>query len=829
MGATRNLDGAIYAPDLPWNTYVPEDLGPVIMSFIEDHEPFFRWWAQVWFENFQFLFGNQNIRWSRKNGFALDYDNLRQKMQSTSMRAQTNISRVVVEALASMIYSNLPSWEVEAMDESSLKGKRWKKICQKLLDCLMVRLSMDQEFAVAAVHYVLFGQFAWKFDWRPSAGSLIEIPRWRKTEIPQFSTYMAPNPFTGGLIETTTPITDERGNQQKQEGWEPIVDEFGRQIVNKVFSGGAEVRTLSPLEYRRGIGTYGMHKTRYVQDFRLVDYDQFLEETKNIPGATKAYKRIRPVYSEPRIYNMAIRHFMRMQFTTPPTLDEAFRGGRSIFKSSLFKYKVLVVEHYDAPHSEKWPEGRRTIVCNGDVTHVTKPSYTVPGRMDGWHPYVEAQWLNVAPSSIAAGPVNDVIRKNRELDIKDSLIATSVRRNMGSQLLVKSGSGIDPQRLTGEPGVAHEVSDPYGARYLHDDLPIPPVIAALRQADKDDVYEVSGAGEALRGQPSSGASSGYQEKQREEREEKRLAPARKNFRSAAERGGEKLIYCLKANVVRLEDDMMGYMKRSAAGEYTPQDVIAFLSTPLDFGVDIKIKESSMAYKSRATIQASLMELAGGPAAQRIQGSAKVLDRFLKQFDGGETLRDSSAAHRDRAERENEAFLDFMRLGPNAEGVSWPKVMFEDDDDIHLEDHGEFAVQNAEALLQNDWLMLQFLIHVEHHRLQKQEKGGELMPGTALQTGNMMGAAKQAAAPTVTTIYQKSMMDQANQQQQQQQPQQGPAQPPRGPRQAQPKAPNPQAPQGQAQAPQAPRTTGGRTNPQAPSGATQPAMARGGLR
>lgn len=816
MTALSYAHTGIYAQDLPWNVYEPERLGQTVMQFVEDHEPFFRWWAQVWYENFQFLFGNHNIRWSRKYGFAVDYDFLRQQTANFGMRSQTNISRVVVEALASLIYSNMPEWDVEAMDDSSLKGKRFKKISQKLLDCLMTRLCMDQEFAMAAVQYVLFGQFAFKADWDFAGGSQIEVPRWKKVKSAKFTDYMAPNPFTGGLIEVPTPILDSRGMPIIEDRWEAVVDEMGRQIIDRMFTGDVGVRTLTPLEYRRELGSAGMHKTRWIQEFRLLDYDQFMDEYEDVPGATRAFKKVRPLQANAQIYSFAVRHFLRMQFTTPPTIDDAFRRANSVFKSSMFRHKVLVVEHYDKPHRRKWKKGRRIVVCNGDATHVGEPTYMVDGKLDGWHPYVEAQWMNVAPSSIAPGPMNDVTRKNRELDIKDSLRATAVRRNMGSQLLVSSAAGIDLQKLTGEPGVGHMVNDINGARWLHDDLPLPPVLTQLREQDKEDVYEVSGAGDALRGAPSTGATSGYQEKQREEREEKRLAPARKSFEFAVGRLGEKLIFCMKQNVIRLDPSIMGFLRRSAAGEFTTQDVIAFLSGPMTFGIDIKVKKSSMALKSRATMQATLMELAKGPLGQRLGMDAKVLDRFLKYFDV-ETLRDDSRVHRDRAERENESFQDFLRLGPDAEGLMWPTVMFEDDDDIHEGDHALWALQNAEELLSNEWMLLRFLQHMETHRLQRQEKTGEVGPGTSLQTANMQAAARQVPAPNVQTIHQQSIMKQQQQAQQQQQ------------QQAQPQsaaAARP-APGGQQQAPQAPRP-GGRTDPQAPSGNTPPAMSKGGI-
>lgn len=809
-----------FAPDLPWNTFDPEQLGPTIMTHVQDHEPFFKRWAQVWYENFQFLFGNHNFKWSRKYGFAVDYDTLRDTVGS-ALRTNTNLARPIVESLASFMFGNLPTWTANPMDESSIKGKRHKKIVEKLLDAYMHRLLMHKEFLTAAVCYVIFGQFGGYIGWKRNAGSILEIPRYQKIKMPLYSTYMAPNIYTGGLIEVPTMMTDPMGNPMMEERWEAVMDHMGRQIIDKVFAGDVGFDVLTPFEYRRELGTYGMHKTRFVQRFRLMDYDDFLDEVKDLPGATKEFKRVRPIYSDPTIYSMAVRHFMRMQFTCPPSLEDGAGREGGLFKSSLFKYKVFVVDHFDRPHPDKWEKGRRAIVANGVCTHVTEPDYNT-NKMDGWHPFIEAQWLTATPNSIAAGPMNDVIRKNKELNVKDTLIATAVRRNMGSQLLVKTGSGIDPNKLTGEPGVAHEVSDPFAARWLHDDMPIPPVLARLRELDKEDVYESTGAVEALRGQPSTGASSGYQEKQREEREEKRLTPAKNGFEYAISGAGEKMVACLKANALRLDDSVIGFLKRSGAGEFTIEDVVAFLTTPLEYGIDIAVDKSSMAIKSKATEQATLVELAGGPLAQRLAQDAKVLDEYLKRFDA-EALRDSSAPHRDRATRENEVFLDMLRLGPNVEGIPRPIVVFEDDDVIHMAEHAEMFIKNFEEYRNNEAMMLAYMEHQERHRIQHKEKTGELMPGTSLETGQMMSQAVKTAKPTVQTIY---MNTQLQQQQKSMQPQQ--PQPP------QQQAPNPAAPQGNAQAPQAPRRPrapgggGGTIDPNAPSQSTPTAASRGGL-
>jgi hypothetical protein len=816
-------NAALWAKDLPWNCFTPDQLGPVVMGFVNDHEPFFRRWAEVWYENYQFLFGNHNVKWSRKYGFAVDQDFLRRDAGG-AMRANTNIARVVVEALASFVYGNVPEWIAEAMQESSIKGKSYAKIAQRILECYNERILLHKELKTAAIAYALFGQVGMEVEWNRRAGQLLEIPRYNKTQKPSYSTYMAPNPVTGGLIEIPTPIVGPDGQPIMETTWEAVRDPKGRQIVDKVFSGDVGVNVLTPFEYRRQIGTYGMHKTRYVQRFKLLDYDEFLDTYKNIEGKTPKFQGIRPVYSDPLVYQMAIRHFMRMQFTAPPSVNDGFRRTQNVFKSSLFRYKVFVVEHWDHPHEDKWPLGRRVVVANGECVAITAPDYST-NKQDGWHQLVEAQWMSAAPNSISAGPTNDVIRKNKELNVKDSLIATAVRRNMGSELLVKVGSGYDPQKKTGEPGNIQEVNDVMGARWLHDDMPIPPVMATLRDQDKNDVYETSGAGDALRGQPSPGTSSGYQEKQREEREEKRLGPARKEFEDMVSGVGEKLLSCLKANVMHLDDSVMGFMKRAAAGEFSTQDVVSFLSNSLGFGVDIKVKKSSMVIKSRATKQATLQELAGGALGQRLSQDAKVLDEYLKEFDA-DTFRDSSAPHRDRANRENEVFLDMLRLGPDTEGMPKPLVILEDDDLIHMAEHDECLVKNFEEFRNNPEMMQAFLEHKERHRLQYEEKKGALMPGASNQTATMMGMAQQSALPTVQTVYLDTSMRNQQQAQMQQQPAQGqqPGQP--GPAGGgQQKAPNPKAPQAPRQ-PSGPGGGAGKIDPNAPSQNTP--AAKGGM-
>lgn len=747
-----------YAKLLPWNCFDPDELGPCVTQFMQTQDIFYRRWAQKWFENFQFLFGNGDLRWSSKYGFAIDSDPMLAKTPTTYTKSYTNITRVIVEALTSFIYGNRPTWDCSAGDDSKTQSKRIARIVESLLGGYFEKLMVDDDLQLAAFVYSLYGQVALWTEWNPLAGQTMDIPQYQKQQVPIFSDWMAPNPM-GMLMEMPTPALDAMSQPRMEERWMPVLDATGRQVIKQMFTGDVEKTVLTPLEYRREIGSEGMHKSKFVQRIQLLDYDEWLDKYGALGGKTKHFNEVKPIFSVNSIYDFAIAHFMRMQSITPPILNERMRRSNNVFSSSMFRYKVLVVEHFDRPHPVKWKTGRRLIISNGQCTHITVPQYNT-NKLGGWHPASEAQWMKVKPSSIGLGPTNDVIVKNRELNVKDSLAATAMRRNAGSHLLYKQNIGLDPALFSGEPGGIFGVSDVHSVRYLHDEQPLPPVLAQFRQFDKDDMYESSGANEALRGEPSSGATSGYQEKIRIEREEKRLTPAKNAFYNMVASDGEKTFFCAKTNVIKLDDNMVGYLKRNAKGNFSIPDVIAVLTAPTDFGIDIKIERSSMSIKSEATEQANTQEVAGHDSIKALMGQdAKVRDKYLKKM-GVEDLRDGSHVHRERAERENEVFDDLLRLGDNQEGVSWPIVCFEDDDVIHDIEHDEWFLANFDEISKNPAFMQRYLTHKEWHNMQKQEKLGAMLPGSAQQAPAMMAAGQGAAPPMPQQIMQYNQMQQA---------------------------------------------------------------------
>src|SRR5574338_475184 len=146
-----------YAKNLPWNCFKPEELGPCLMNFMKDQDIYYKRWAQKWFENYQFLFGNGDLRWSPKYDYAVDADFLLQRIPTTVQKSYTNIARVVEEALTSYVYGNQPEWECEATDDSKKTAKRISRIVQSLLDGYFEKLCLNDDYQSASSILSLYG------------------------------------------------------------------------------------------------------------------------------------------------------------------------------------------------------------------------------------------------------------------------------------------------------------------------------------------------------------------------------------------------------------------------------------------------------------------------------------------------------------------------------------------------------------------------------------------------------------------------------------------------------------------------------------------------
>jgi hypothetical protein len=134
------------------------------------------------------------------------------------------------------------------------------------------------------------------------------------------------------------------------------------------------------------------------------------------------------------------------------------------------------------------------------------------------------------------------------------------------------------------------------------------------------------------------------------------------------------------------------------------------------------------------------------------------------------------------------------------GQGLPVVMFEDDDNIHIQEHTDFIVRNATDMMRNQVTLMYFLTHVEQHRIGLKTKQGEISPEAAKLTMMSQSQARQRPVDPAAI--------QADSQMRKLQPEAPGAPPTAGAPQ-----PAPQAPAPKPQAPQAAPTQGGQNGTQ----------------
>jgi len=770
-----------YCGHLPWVCRDPKKLGGVISSFVERNDRMMGPWYERWFTNFQFIYGNHRFQWSQKYGFPLDTDFLSRGQKSINSRSQTDLSRTIFESLVSTLFGNAPDWEAIAMDDNAARNRRFKDISEKALAAFYEKLLMEKEVKGFVQNLVAYGVSTFKTDFDLTSGQIEDIPIYESREVTLHETVaMSADPM--GLINSITESNNSDGSPLTQTRVVPAMDENGKPRVNRRWMGQPRIRTRTPFEHRREMCAGGAQHARWHQDVRIMEYSEFIEEYKDVDGRTEFFDRVRPGLIHDAATSFAIRHFMRMNFLTPQNDMAYWFRAETALSQDFLKSKVMVIEHYDKPNIQYWPEGRLTVVVNGYATHVTKPQYRT-NKIDGWHPFSEAMWMNVNPSPMPSGPMDGVTRKNRELDDADSLIDTMMRRNMGAMILYKTGSGFDTQAVFGEPGQLIDVADVNGVRILKDDQPIPPILDKLREMKKQDAYETSGAGDALRGDKPAGVEAGYAFRLLEEREQKRITHVRRALECAVGSAGEKLLSCVRAMGKGFGPDVIGYMMRNSAGGFAASDIKAFIDMPMSFGVDVSIRAGSMQAKSKATAQATYLDLIQKSPliANRLQ-DADVLDRFLQEFDA-DVLRDRSSVHRDRAKKENDVLIDISQQGPDVL-LPLPVVCENDNHVIHLDEHEAEYVRRFDEFQTDEFALQIWNLHMEMHRYYEKQNKGEVPPGTM---HNFRQLAKVAGANLPETLNQNIEKGAALQQSRQAEKQAAP--------QGQPGAPGGQPPAG----------------------------------
>ena len=221
-----NISGSNYSAVMPWQTNDWRELEGAINQLANISDQINRRWAQKWFENFQFVLGNQDLRWSRQWDFAFDSDTLGQQA-GISRRQQTNYSRVVLESLSGHIYNQLPEIYFEEKYESSSRGARLAHLLEAMKNAYDARLSLHEEFDSASVSYVLYSKVYSCVTWDRNQGGMFKRTKQAPAKVPKMLTTMSIDPTTGENIVVPVPAMGADGKPIMIDSWEDVVGEDG--------------------------------------------------------------------------------------------------------------------------------------------------------------------------------------------------------------------------------------------------------------------------------------------------------------------------------------------------------------------------------------------------------------------------------------------------------------------------------------------------------------------------------------------------------------------------------------------------------------------------
>ena len=763
QGQMQNLLESDYCQDLPWCVDDVDKLGNVVTNFYYNQSRMIAPKARQWFQNVNFFYGNQNLRWSNYLSAPVvsDFMPLAGKRRSGAFRTQSNFIRVVGESLLALIASRNAVPSVSVKSKFSTMSSLVKPIAKARLDYFNDHLELPIKFREAALGLIVFSEIAGKVEYCRSKGYMQKYQVMQEVQQPVMKVTQELDPASGLYMEMQVPDVDPMtGQPVTQTVTVPKRDSRGNVVFNHAWSGDTDFRIVTPFELFRDYDS-DFYESKRIGEVRIIDYDDWLSEYSELGGKTEYFDMVRPGASTDFVYQIMLMHFLRTKFMAP----DGYSQTSSPFNSNWnLMNKVLIIEHYDRPHPQKWPNGRKLVIANGMCTHrIMKQDYYTT-KKDGWHPYNWAGWLVCPPVSFANGPIDDVISKQQDINYTETLINTKLHRAFGGVTLVKTNA-FDKDKLTGEPNQSIYTPNVNDAiRFAHDENAIEPAIPQIEDRKKDDLFTISGAQEAIRGERSENASSGFAQKVIDEREQRRLTPGKRSLEQYVKKAYEKIQACDRATT-NFSDPRVQELLKTALGNVTASQLKIYMDQAIDLGLDISIDADSMAYESEAAKKAEVRELLGTPFGQIVFQSPELTDRF-KDFFGLDDFKDQQSLHVDNAQCENDAFFALLYGSIDTMDLNaMPKVIPEQSDDIHLAEHDKFIITNQKSLENNPELFQLIITHKQHHEDQKIRK-------QMAQANNDMQSQQMFAQMQM----QKQMM-------MGQPPQGGPVTPPGGPGQA----------------------------------------------
>lgn len=612
-------------------------------------------------------------------------------------RPVTNLMFDAYQTLKGYLLKTKPRSTVRPNSPTN-KDKSAAKLATLVSETNYERLGEDQNYEYGASVLVAYGTVFKKSYWDTSAGGQIEVPRME--QVP------STDPMTGAMIGMVE---------------QPVVDEYGQPVVDKVPLGDVNTDVVEPYRIALDPLAADLHKAKWIMEYSIQKLDWVVETYgKEEEGYTGRVAELKPETS----LNSSMSRFASMKTSSGVKggMLNTDPGGSS--SDALGENSVVLKEYYERP-TELYPAGRLVAVANGLCLY-DGPSPCEGPDLGDWHPYSECRWEIMPGRFWGKGALDDGAEIQKRVNSIDATVILTRKTMAIPQWLIPLGIGVEPGRTSGRPGLEMFYrGDGSGSKPerlmsagVHES------VFAERERAVEDFKQVTGAIDILKGDRPPGVTAASALSMLYEVGTGKLFPVLGRWKRFIENDQKKQLRLIAKNYSEPREDFIR-MLRMKNTELSEQEINNFIGSDLYDNCNVIIEAGSNIPKLQAAEQALLLEVAatGALSLEQPANRSEFLNRLgILGFDNdvGPDTR--------RAEWEND-LIDDLELNPEQR----PVVLVTDNHEIHNETHARRTKEPSFMSLPIEIQQAYFEHMSEHDNYIQQAKQMQAMEAATMGT------------------------------------------------------------------------------------------------
>ena len=592
-------------------------------------------------------------------------------------RPVTNLMFDAYQTLKGYLLKTKPRITVRP-NSATHRDKSAAKLSTLVSECNYERLQEDQNYEYAASVLIGYGTVFKKSFWDTSYVSMIEVPRME-------------------MVPTVDPATGAVVGQQEQ----PVLDEAGQPIVDKVPLGDVNTDVVEPYRIALDPLASDIHKIRWIMEYSIqsLDWVQTAYD-KQEEGYTGLIGEIKPELD----LNSSMSRFASLKASSGTRTGNLSADTGTSVADALGDNSVVLKEYYERP-SQLYPMGRMVVVANGVLLY-DGPSPCEGPDLGDWHPYSECRWEVMPGRFWGKGALDDGAEIQKRVNSIDATVILTRKTMAVPQWLIPLGQGIEPGRTSGRPGLEIFFRND-GSLAKPERLPgvgVHESVFVERERAVEDFKQVTGAIDILKGDRPPGVTAASALSMLYEVGTGKLFPVLGRWKKFVECDQKKQLRLIAKNYKEPRPEFIR-MLRMKNSELSEQEINNFIGSDMYDNCNVIIEAGSNIPKLQAAEQALLLEVAatGALSLEQPANRSEFLNRLgIMGFDNdvGPDTR--------RAEWENDLIDDLIHSPDNK-----PVVLVTDNHTIHKETHARRTKEPSFMALPIE-IQQAYFMHIQEH-------------------------------------------------------------------------------------------------------------------